>query len=113
MQSIEDRLLQYDPEFTEDNTMEGRVHVKHALVNAFVRGGSDERFDPENLAHSHQLHLNVERIRVPETCFQPGMFGIDSAGVGEVAGWVLNGFEESERRRLMQVSISMRQDVRS
>jgi len=104
LQSIETRLLQHDPGFTEDHTMEGRVHVKHALVNSFVRGGTDERYDPENLAQNHQLHLNVERIRVPETWFQPGMFGIDSAGVGEVAGWVLNGFEEAERRRLMQVS---------
>lgn len=73
-------------------------------MNAFVRGGIEGRFDPEDLAQSHQLHLNVERIRVPETWFQPGMFGIDSAGIGEIAGWVLNGFEEEERRRLMQVS---------
>lgn len=56
------------------------------------------------MRQNHQLHLNVERIRVPETWFQPGMFGIDSAGLGEVAGWVLNGYEEEQRRRMMQVS---------
>ena len=104
LESVETRLLQYDPSFTEANTLEGRIHAKHALVNAFVRGGTDDKFDPEDLAQAHQIHLNVERIRVPETWFQPGMFGIDSAGLGEVAGWVLNGFEEEERRRLMKVS---------
>jgi len=105
LQFIEQQLLQHDTAFTEDDTMEGRVNVKHALINAFVRGGTTERFDPENLEQSHQLHLNVERIRVPETWFQPSMFGLDCAGLGEVAGWVLNAFEEEERRRLMQVSV--------
>ena len=103
--AIESKLLEFDPEFTEENTKEGREYAKHKLVNAFVRGGVEGRFDPEDLAQTHQLHLNVERIRVPETWFQPGMFGIDSAGVGEIAGWVLNGFEEEERRRMMQVSL--------
>lgn len=104
LQSIENRLLQHDSTFSEDDTMGGRVQVKHALINAFVRGGSTERFDADNLEHTHQLHLNVERIRVPETWFQPSMFGLDCAGLGEVAGWVLNSFEERERRRMMQVS---------
>lgn len=84
--------------------MTGRAQVKNALINAFVRGGGSERFDPGDLQHSYQLHLNVERIRVPETWFQPAMFGIDSAGLGEVAGWLLNGFEEEQRRKMMQVS---------
>lgn len=84
--------------------MIGRVQVKNALINAFVRGGGNEKFDPEDLQQSYQLHLNVERIRVPETWFQPAMFGIDSAGIGEVAGWLLNGFEEEQRRKMMQVS---------
>jgi actin-related protein 5 len=33
------------------------------------------------------------------------MFGVDSAGVGEVAGWLLNGLDDDVRARLMQVSI--------
>ncbi|ORY34334.1 putative actin-like protein ARP5 [Naematelia encephala] len=102
LDSLEARLLQYDPSFTEDNTLEGRQHLKNALINAFVRGGNSERYNPEDVAQNHQLHLNVERIRVPETWFQPSMVGLDCAGLGEVAGWVLNGFEEDERKRLMQ-----------
>ncbi|EIW73296.1 hypothetical protein TREMEDRAFT_59461 [Tremella mesenterica DSM 1558] len=102
LESLESRLLQHDPSFTEDETMQGRAHTKNALINAFVRGATSHRFDPSNPEQSHQLHLNVERIRVPETWFQPSMFGIDSAGIGEIAGWVLNGFEEEQRRRMMQ-----------
>jgi actin-related protein 5 len=104
LQSIESRLLQYDPTFNDEDTMEGRAHVKNALINAFVRGGTTGKFDPDSLEQSYQLHLNVERIRVPEAWFQPSMFGMDCAGLGEVAGWVLNGFEDDVRRRLMQVS---------
>jgi actin-related protein 5 len=84
--------------------MEGRLEAKNALITAFVRGGSSEKYDPLNLDQGCQLHLNVERIRVPETWFQPSMFGLDSAGLGEVAGWVLNGFEEEQRKKMMQVS---------
>lgn len=105
LQSIESRLLQHDPTFTENDTMVGRVHLKNALMNAFVLGGTTAWHNSEDVQASHQLHLNVERIRVPETWFQPSMFGVDSAGLGELAGWVMNGYEEDVRRRMMQVSL--------
>lgn len=105
LETLEAKLLKYDPDFTEDDTLEGKVRAKNALLNAFVRGGTAGRYDPEDVKQQYQIHLNVERIRVPETWFQPSMFGIDSAGVGEVAGWLLNGFDEDVRARLMQVSL--------
>ena len=83
--------------------MQGQVHAKNALINTFVRGGSDGKYEPEDLRQSHQLHLNVERIRVPEAWFQPSMFALDCAGLGEISGWLLNGFEEDQRKRMMQV----------
>lgn len=82
--------------------MEGQVRTKNALLNAFVRGGTGGRFDPDSVQQSYQIHLNVERIRVPETWFQPAMFGVDSAGIGELAGWLLNGMTDAERKRMMQ-----------
>lgn len=103
--------MQYDPSFTEDDTLSGRAHAKNALINAFVRGGNKERFNPDDLRQTYQLHLNVERIRVPETWFQPSMFGHDSAGLGEIAGWVMGGFEEEQRKRMMQVSYSGRSAI--
>jgi actin-related protein 5 len=47
----------------------------------------------------------VERIRVPEVWLQPQIAGVDSAGIAELAGWLLNGFPDEERRRLMQVRL--------
>ncbi|KAJ1677157.1 Nuclear actin-protein involved in chromatin remodeling, partial [Spiromyces aspiralis] len=35
------------------------------------------------MARRYQLHLNVERIRVPEVLFQPSILGIDQTGVVE------------------------------
>lgn len=103
LETLEAKLVKYDPSFTEDDTLEGKVRAKNALLNAFVRGGTEGRYDPDDAKQSYQIHLNVERIRVPETWFQPSLFGIDSAGIGEVAGWLLNGFEDDVRARLMQV----------
>lgn len=108
LETLEAKLLQFDPTFTDDDTLEGQVRVKNALLNAFVRGGNGGQYDPESMEHSYQIHLNVERIRVPETWFQPAMFGVDSAGIGEVAGWLLNGFDDDVRARLMQVSAKFR-----
>ncbi|TYJ51768.1 hypothetical protein B9479_007640 [Cryptococcus floricola] len=102
LESIESRLLQYDPTFSEEHTMFGRAEAKNRLLNAFVRGGSSEKYDPEDLAQAHQLHLNIERIRVPEVWFQPSIVGLDNAGLGEAAGWILNGFSEENKKRLMQ-----------
>ena len=36
------------------------------------------------------MHLNVERIRVPEILFQPSIGGIDQAGISEIADDLLN-----------------------
>jgi actin-related protein 5 len=81
--------------------MEAQAQRHAALINAFIR--SEQKFDPDDIAQAHQIHLNVERIRVPETWFQPSMAGVDSAGIAEVSGWLLNGFTPEERRRMMQV----------
>lgn len=41
------------------------------------------------MAEAHQLHVNVERFRVPEILFQPHIVGIDQAGLVEVCEMVL------------------------
>ncbi|KKZ64971.1 hypothetical protein EMCG_09115 [[Emmonsia] crescens] len=48
-------------------------------------------FDPESTREAHQLHLNVERIRVPEVVFQPSAIaGLDQAGLVEIAADIVN-----------------------
>jgi actin-related protein 5 len=57
-------------------------------VHAFLRG--PRPFDVKSSAEAHQLHLNVERIRVPEVIFQPSIAGLDQAGIVEIAADILS-----------------------
>ncbi|GAA6043983.1 hypothetical protein JCM8097_003422 [Rhodosporidiobolus ruineniae] len=106
LKRIEARLLEHDPSFTLDDTAERQNLRKHQLLNAFLLGmGPDDPLDaypdPEREpAHASRLHVNVERVRVPEVLWQPQMGGLDQAGLAEVVEGVLKGFNESERRRL-------------
>jgi hypothetical protein len=50
-----------------------------------------------------RIHLNVERWRVCEAWFWPGMAGVDSAGLGEVMQNVLARFSDHEKGRLAGV----------
>ncbi|KAI9803108.1 MAG: Nuclear actin-protein involved in chromatin remodeling [Piccolia ochrophora] len=83
LKNLEAQLLQYDPNFTEQNTLEAESDWTKSLMHAFLRGPWP--FDPESQREIHQVHLNVERIRVPEVIFQPSIAGIDQAGVIEIA----------------------------
>ncbi|GAA5899816.1 hypothetical protein JCM6882_005442 [Rhodosporidiobolus microsporus] len=102
---IESKLLSHDPTFSLEDTAERLALRKTQLLNAFVRGMAPadpvETYDPEGTpSHASRLQVNVERIRVPEVLWQPGMGGLDQAGLGEVVEGVLKGFGEDERRRL-------------
>jgi actin-related protein 5 len=88
LKAVEAQLLKYDPEFTENHTLEAQTDWTKSLVHAFLRGPWP--FDSESQRQAHQLHLNVERIRVPEVVFQPSIAGIDQAGIIEIAADILN-----------------------
>ncbi|GAA5961809.1 hypothetical protein JCM21900_003317 [Sporobolomyces salmonicolor] len=104
LKSVEARLLEHDPLFTPDHTAERLSLRSHQLLNAFVRGLAPDdpldTYDPESAAHNSQLHVNVERVRVPEVLWQPVMGGLDQAGLAEVVEGVLRGFAADERARL-------------
>ncbi|KAK9899604.1 actin-like ATPase domain-containing protein [Cystobasidium minutum MCA 4210] len=106
IQKIEETLLKHDPNFTINDTIARRAIAKQKLLNAFVRGMSPDdpvdAFDPGNPEQAAQLHLNVERIRVPEVICQPSLGGVDSAGIIEVIEHILKSFSASERDRLTQ-----------
>jgi len=105
---VEARLLEHDPAFTIDHTAARRALRKHQLLNAFVRGVSPDdpldAYDPESAEHNAQLHLNIERVRVPEVLWQPHMGGLDQAGLGEMIEYVLRQFNPHDRNRLTSVS---------
>ena len=88
MKNVEAQLLKYDPGFNESNTMAAQMDWTKSLMHAFRRGPWP--FDPESQQEIHQLHLNVERIRVPEVVFQPAIAGLDQAGIIDIAADMIN-----------------------
>lgn len=88
IRKIEEQLMVYDPNFSLDTSLEAQNNWMNSLVHAFLRGSRP--FDPSSRAEAHQLHLNVERVRVPEVLFQPSIAGIDQAGIVELASDVLS-----------------------
>ncbi|XP_058463365.1 actin-related protein 5 [Malaya genurostris] len=54
-----------------------------------------------SIAEFHQLHLGVERIRVPEILFQPSMIGIQEAGLNGTIDYVLKLFTQDELPKLV------------
>ncbi|EZF75677.1 hypothetical protein H105_02863 [Trichophyton soudanense CBS 452.61] len=102
LKSVEAQLLQYDPEFTENHTLEAQTDWTKSMIHMFLRGPWP--FDAESQREAHQLHLNVERIRVPEVIFQPSIAGIDQAGLVEIAAdVVLQRFPAGEdQQRLLK-----------
>lgn len=102
LKTLEEQLLQYDPEFTHEHTLDAQSDWTKSLVHAFLRGPWP--FDPESQREAHQIHLNVERIRVPEVVFQPSIAGVDQAGLVQVAADILNQrfTAEEDRTRLLK-----------
>ncbi|KAJ4300394.1 Nuclear actin-protein involved in chromatin remodeling [Collariella sp. IMI 366227] len=88
VRTLEADLLRYDESFEYDQTLDAQKDWSKSLLHAFRYG--PRPFDPASPAETHRLHLNVERIRVPEVLFQPAAIaGVDQAGIVEIAGDIL------------------------
>ncbi|TGO63162.1 hypothetical protein BOTNAR_0104g00100 [Botryotinia narcissicola] len=88
LKTLEADLFIYDPEFMDQHTFDAQTDWTKSLIHAFLRG--PRPFNPASTAEAHQLHLNVERIRVPEVIFNPSIAGLDQAGIVEIAADILN-----------------------
>ncbi|KAI1615092.1 actin beta/gamma 1 [Exophiala viscosa] len=89
LKAVESELLQFDPEFSEKDTIEAQNDWTKSVLHAFLRGARPA--DPESQREANQIHLNVERIRVPEVVFQPGIAGVDQAGLVEIIEGIVMG----------------------
>jgi actin-related protein 5 len=87
LKRIESQLLKHDPNFTEESTREAQTDWTKSILHAFLHGPYP--YDPESQQDVNQIHLNVERIRVPEVVFQPTIAGLDQAGIVEIASNIL------------------------
>lgn len=80
--NLEVQLLAHDPNFNIEHTQERQFDWKGSTLHRFMRGPRE--FDAEDQHQLHQIHINVERIRVPEIIFQPNIAGVDQSGLTEV-----------------------------
>ena len=104
---LEEELLLYDPNFHHEDTFAAASTFdwKNLVLHKFIHGPrpnitiemqaegllpEEIATHPEMIRKNHQMHLNVERIRVPEILFQPSIGGIDQAGISEIADDLLN-----------------------
>lgn len=89
-----------DPSFTEADTLEAQTDWTKSTLHAFLRGARPS--DPESQREANQIHLNVERIRIPEVIFQPSIAGVDQAGLIEIMeGIVLNRFSDPNQQKAL------------
>ncbi|KAF8640654.1 hypothetical protein AX17_000311 [Amanita inopinata Kibby_2008] len=98
LQTIEQKLLTYDPTFTNQHTHASITSQRSALITAFK-----PMYEEGNAEGNTRIHLNVERQRACEPWFSPSMAGIDSAGLGEVIQNILARFSETDKEKLVKV----------
>ncbi|EGW34252.1 uncharacterized protein SPAPADRAFT_54412 [Spathaspora passalidarum NRRL Y-27907] len=111
--NLEDDLLKYDPNFHHEDTFAAATTFdwSSSVLHKFIHGPRPnmtiamqaEGLSPEEIAShpevirkNHQMHLNVERIRVPEILFQPNIAGLDQAGISEICSGLINRRLERE-----------------
>lgn len=99
---LESQLLQYDPDFLPEHSYEASSSPTNTLLHQLAHGIYPP-FDPTDVGQSHQLHVNVERVRVSEVLFQPSILGLDQAGLIETIDDVVKTFDINTRKRIQKV----------
>lgn len=99
--ALEAELLKHDPNFNHEDTfaVAQTFDWRKLSLHKFIHGprpnivatlqqqGMDQdelANNPDVIRKNHQMHLNVERIRVPEILFQTQIAGLDQAGIPEI-----------------------------
>ncbi|SSD60088.1 probable Actin-related protein 5 [Saccharomycodes ludwigii] len=106
---LEKILLEHDPNFTEEDTLDAQYDWRNSILHLFLRGPRPH--DSEDSHQQHQMHLNVERIRVPEILFEPSIAGLDQAGVSELSKRIVLGKFGSSNRELSEITETMAQNI--
>ncbi|KAI8814550.1 hypothetical protein BJ742DRAFT_785925 [Cladochytrium replicatum] len=116
--NLDELLSRHDPHFVyEDVYADDSGNFTNTILHRLAHGGGhrttiafssndDDRptpptYDFENPEHVSQLHLNVERIRVPEVIFQPTIVGLDQAGLVEVIADMLKQRGHGSAQRIL------------
>lgn len=106
---LEGKLLEYDPNFTEEDTLDAQYDWRNSIYHLFLRGPRPH--DSEDPHQQHQIHLNVERIRVPEVLFEPTIGGVDQAGIAELCETIVTKKFGSKPSNIGDLSLRMCQNI--
>ncbi len=55
------------------------------------------------IGEAHQLHVGVEKLRATEILFQPGMVGIEEAGLAETLAYVLKDYSPENQVSFVKI----------
>ncbi|KAJ2630759.1 Nuclear actin-protein involved in chromatin remodeling [Coemansia sp. RSA 1290] len=96
------QLVKHAPDYLESLDRAARAKIENTTMYRFTDGcqsailekpAAPQKLDNAaivgQIAREYQLHLNIERIRVPETIFRPGLVGLDQAGLLETIDGIL------------------------
>ncbi|KAJ3087336.1 Nuclear actin-protein involved in chromatin remodeling [Quaeritorhiza haematococci] len=98
---LDSLLLAHDESFIpEDIFNENEKGFTNTIIHRLAHGV--QPVDLSDPAQATQVHLNVERIRIPEVFFQPGIAGNDYAGVVETLNDILKRFDGEKSLRMAQ-----------
>ena len=85
---IEDILVRHDPtSLTGTATITSLLQHNGphpVLFDLHSRTSENVEFYNKNQELAHQLHLNIERFRLPETIFKPYLSGLDERGLSDI-----------------------------
>lgn len=94
IREVDEQLEKHDPDYWK---LESEQDIENNGMNDDITmlfyHGASEGLD---IAKAYQIHLNIERIRVPEVLFQPSIMGIDSAGIVEILNDVFQRHEDTQ-----------------
>jgi actin-related protein 5 len=103
LNQYENLLLQYDPDFLPEHSYESMSSPTNTLMHLLSRGIYPP-YDPNDMGQTYQLHVNVERVRVPEVLFEPSIIGLDQAGLVETINDIVRTFENNQREKITKVN---------
>lgn len=101
---LEAQLLEHDPTFQGELASQGLAfNPSKSFLHRFQFGTKHPSWEAmDHPQIQHQLHVNVERVRVPEVLFQPSILGLDQAGPEEIFSSLFNQLGESLQLDLIQ-----------
>ncbi|KAJ3054515.1 Nuclear actin-protein involved in chromatin remodeling [Rhizophlyctis rosea] len=97
---LDDLLIAHDPSFVPEDVFDETKSFRNTILHRLAWGTG--AWDPSDPATMSQVHLNVERCRVPEVIFQPSIIGLDQAGLVECVTEILKRFDEEQRQGMVK-----------